>query len=144
MNQHIQSVLLLNAVIGLLLPLINQIVVRVKAPTSFKVYANLVLSAVAGAATPYLVSDSVPWKVLGLSIVQVFATSVVTHENLWKPLAVTGESGAIANAVPGGVGPEEVPPVPEVVPEPVQVIDGPPVPEVQLPEDPTGVPDSAS
>lgn len=105
MNEHLTDVLLLNAVIGVLLPLVNQLLVKAKAPASFKVYANLVLSAVAGAATPYLVADSVPWKVLGLSIVQVFATSVVTHENLWKPTGVTGGDGAIASAVPGGVGP---------------------------------------
>lgn len=104
-----QSILFgLNMVIGVVLPLISQAVTNTQASDSVKTIVNLLIAAIVGVITPFATGqtalDNINWAVLGLSVVQIWLLSVVSHYGLWKPTNVTGPNGAIANALPGGIG----------------------------------------
>jgi hypothetical protein len=104
--------LLVNAIVGVLLPILTQLVVRAKASPSVKALINLVLATIAGVLTPYLTLDHVPWQSIAVSVVQVLVTSITSYVGLMKPTGLAGSTGLIAQKVPGGIG-TETPTTPE-------------------------------
>jgi len=108
------DLILVNLAVGVVLPLLVQLLAKAKAPASVKSLISLLLSGAAGVLTPLLTLDSIHWIPVGISIGQIFVVTIASHFGLLKPLNLTGSNGAIANAVPGGVG-SEVPDAPAVV-----------------------------
>lgn len=99
------TLLLVNAVAGLLLPLLVQLVIKAHTTERVKVLVNLVLTAITATLAPLAVGDGhLDWKAIALSFAQIFGTTIIAHYGLLKPLGVTGSDGLIATAVPGGVG----------------------------------------
>lgn len=106
------NIIVINAIIGVLLPWLVQLAVKWNAPASVKTLVNLFCSAVAGVLSPLLSADTIEWKIVLLSIIQVFVLSIATHYGLYKPAGVTGSAGAISNVVPIGIGPKHRTPPP--------------------------------
>lgn len=100
------DLLLINTIVGIVLPVLVALLTKAAAPDWVKAMASLLLSAVAGVLTPMLTAGDNPvdWKLVLITILQVFVLSVVAHIGLLKPVGLTGGAGVIAVAVPGGVG----------------------------------------
>lgn len=133
------DLLLVNAIVGILLPLLVQLVVKAKAVAWVKTMVNIALSAVASALTPLLASSHVNWQTVALTFVQVFSLTIVSHYGILKPVGLTGAGGVIAALVPGGVGPvdpalESATPVQMATPVQIQVpVLGPVQPDPPVP-----------
>lgn len=109
MDQTAQVLLLLNALFALIVPLITQALSHSNAPEQVKAVLNLGIAAVVGVATPFLTGDqsisNIDWKIVGLSVAQVWVGSIVAHYGLFKPSGVTGVGGLIDSLTKGiGVG----------------------------------------
>jgi len=98
------DLILVNLAVGVVLPILVQLVAKAKASAAVKSLLSLLLAAVASVLTPLLVVDHIDWRTVGLSLAQVFVMTIASHYGLLKPLNVTGSQGTIAEAVPGGVG----------------------------------------
>lgn len=98
------DLLLVNAIIGVIIPMIVQLLASRTSPDWVKVVVNVALSAAVAVLAPLVASPHVDWKVVALSFVQVFAVAIVSHLGILKPVGVTGSDGAIATRVPGGLG----------------------------------------
>jgi len=105
---NLQLLAVLNGVLALIIPLVQQLVTNVQAPPQVKVLMTALLAAVVGFITPFVSGtqswSDFDWKIALISIGTVFFTSVLSHYSIWKPLTVTGSDGSIAAKYPGGVG----------------------------------------
>lgn len=101
------DLLLVNAIVGILLPLLVQLLASRPSPDWVKTVVNVALSAAASVLAPLLTVSHVDWKVAALTFAQVFGTAIVAHLGLLKPAGVTGADGLIAELVPGGLGQED-------------------------------------
>lgn len=99
------NILIVNLIIGLVIPAIVQLLSKWNAYPAVKSIINLLLSAIGGVLSPLLTASTVEWKIVLLSILQVFVTSLALHYGLYKQIGVTGSTGVIAQAVPAGIGP---------------------------------------
>lgn len=107
-SSPVQALAVLNLVVSFVLPLVIQLVTNSHASEQAKTLITLAISAIVGALTPFLTGVQTwppsDWWAVFISAASVFLASVLAHQTLWKPLQVTGSTGAIANAVPGGIG----------------------------------------
>jgi hypothetical protein len=164
-SPDLQLLLTVNMLVSVLIPLLLQAIAHSTASEQYKTLLNLFITAAVGVATPFLTGDvswgSVSWTVLLLSFGQVFVTSILSHYGLWKPLGVTGSTGSISTAIPGGLGApsdtvitQSAPDVtlgdlanPNLTPEvsaPPATSDAPGVPiDTVLPSDPAPVPEGS-
>ena len=95
--------------VATVLPALVALVTKKCSSSAFKGVALAALSAVAGIATSVQVAGGVfEWKTALTSFIITFVTATSTHYGLLKPTGVTGRDGALADAVPGGLG-KEVP-----------------------------------
>src|SRR5690348_3521771 len=96
----------LTFVVGTILPAVVALVTQRCTSSAVKAVVLAALSAVAGVVTSVQEANGqFDWKsALSLFIV-TFVTATAVHFGLLKPAGVTGTDGAIASAVPGGVGP---------------------------------------
>lgn len=94
--------------LGTLLPALVALVTKQNAASWVKSLALAALSAVSGVLTSVAANGGqLEWKAALTSFIITFVTAVSTHYGLLKPSGVTGSEGAIAEAVPGGIGPVE-------------------------------------
>ena len=98
------DLLLVNAIVGIVIPLIVQLLASRTSPDWVKVVVNVALSAAVAVLAPLVTSPHVDWKIVALSFVQVFAVAIVSHLGVLKPAGVTGSEGAIATKFSGGLG----------------------------------------
>jgi hypothetical protein len=103
--------ILVNLLVGGLIPIAVQLIARSHAPTNVKALINLVLATVAGVITPYITLAHVPWQSIFISIGQILLTSIVSYIGVLKPTGIAGSQGVIAQKVPGGIGTAQPPPV---------------------------------
>jgi len=100
------DLILINALVALVIPMLVALLAKAHAPSALKSWLALVLAAVAGVLTPLVSQPHVDWRSVALSILEIFAATVVAHTGLLRPIGVTGADGAIAAALPGGLGTE--------------------------------------
>lgn len=95
----------LTFVVGTILPAAVALVTQRCTSSAVKAAVLAALSAIAGVATSVQEANGhFEWKsALSLFIV-TFVTATAVHFGLLKPAGVTGTNGAIATALPGGVG----------------------------------------
>jgi hypothetical protein len=98
------DLLLINAIVGIIIPLIVQLLAHRSSPDWVKTVVNVALSAAVAVLAPLVAAPHVDWKVIALSFVQVFAVAIVSHLGILKPAGITGADGFIATQFPGGVG----------------------------------------
>lgn len=92
-------------IIGTVLPAVTALVTARFASSAVKALVLVLLSVVAGALVQIQASGGTFDLVDTLvSVFMTFVTASAAHYALLKPIAVTGSNGAIARAVPGGVG----------------------------------------
>jgi len=100
-----QDLLLLNALVGIVLPLLVALVSAQVASARLKSSLLLLLSAIAGYLTTLLASDAdVNWKTVGTAVLTIFVTAVASFFGFTQPAKIAGSDGAIQGAVPGGLG----------------------------------------
>lgn len=104
----LQLLAVLNMVLSMVIPLVQQWVTNVQASPQVKVLMTALLSAVVGFITPFVSGtqswSDFDWQLALISIGSVFFASVLSHYSIWKPLTVTGSDGTIATKFPGGMG----------------------------------------
>jgi hypothetical protein len=90
---------------GVVLPMVVALVTKKVASGAVKSLTLLFLSIVAGVITQVIQNGGSfeVWTTVG-NILLTFATGVIAHFGLLQPLKVTGKTGAIQTAVPGGIG----------------------------------------
>jgi hypothetical protein len=98
----------INTGVNVLLPILVALVTARLADGHVKALALLALSAASGFLASWLDalngSTAFDWSQAGFTVVTGFVVAVAAHFGLWKPAGVTGSSGAVASAVPGGLG----------------------------------------
>lgn len=94
---------LLNVVVGVLLPLLVALVTHRVAAEWLKSLILLALSVLGGLLTTVGV-DSFHWKDFLLAFAVQFGSAVASHFGALKPLGITGSTGAIQTAIPAGLG----------------------------------------
>lgn len=101
----------LQMLLGSLLPWLVQLASRRFAAGAVKAGVLLLLSVVTGFLTALQTSDgSFEVTTAATSVVLTFLVALASHLGIWKPFGITGDGGAIAKAVPGGIGtPEQNP-----------------------------------
>lgn len=100
-----QDLILLNALVGVVLPLLVALVTKNVSSARFKSLALLVLSGIGGYLTTLLASDAaVDWKTVGVAVLTIFVTAVASFFGFTKPAKIAGSDGLIQAAVPGGLG----------------------------------------
>ena len=96
------DLLIINGIVGVLLPMIVQLLASRQSPDWVKTVISVALSAVASVLAPLVGVPHVDWKIIAISFMQVFAVAIVAHIGLFKPTGITGSDGLIATTVPGG------------------------------------------
>lgn len=111
-----QNQFLVNCLVGVVLPMLVALVTNKVAGANVKAAILLVLGVI-GAALSQTTVDGFQWKAFGVTLVTQLLTAIASHYGLLKPLGVTGSTGAIQNAVPGGLrGGSDPAPSPQAVP----------------------------
>jgi hypothetical protein len=91
--------------IGTILPAATAFVTNRFASGAVKSLTLLALSLITGGATSVAATGGTfELKAAVVGFFVTFVTGVATHYGLLKPNGVTGSDGAIARAVPGGIG----------------------------------------
>lgn len=98
------DLLFVNALVGILLPLLVQLIAKAHASAQVKSLVNLGLSAAASVLTPLVTASHIDWRLTGLSFLQVFVLAVASHFGLLSPVGLTGSTGLLARLFPGGIG----------------------------------------
>lgn len=100
-----QDLLLLNALVGVALPLLVALVTKNVSSDRFKALALLVLSGISGYLTTLLAADvAVDWKSVAAAVLTIFVTAVASFFGFTKPAKIAGSDGLIQSVVPGGFG----------------------------------------
>jgi hypothetical protein len=133
------DLMFVNALVGILLPLLVQLIAKAHASAQVKSLVNLGLSAAASVLTPLVASSHIDWRLTGLSFLQVFVLAIATHFGLLSPVGLTGSTGLLARIFPGGVGQDTSLPTVAVAGVPVPA----PVPAAPAIAVPAPVPASA-
>ena len=97
----------LQLVVGALLPMLVALVAKQNAHAAVKAILLLFLSVLGGWLTELQAQGGS--FVLGptvVSILVVFATAVLSHFGLLKPINLSGSQSVIAKNIPGGIGQE--------------------------------------
>ena len=91
--------------VATVLPALVALVTSKFASSKFKGVVLAALSALTGVVTSLQATDgALDLKVAFTSFVITFVTAVAVHYGLLKPVGLTGSNGAVANAVPSGLG----------------------------------------
>ena len=98
------NLILINALVSVVIPILVALITKATAPASLKSWLALWLSVVAGVLTPLVTTSHIGWQAVAISIFQVFGGQAVSHVCFLKPVGVTGPTGLVATAVPGGLG----------------------------------------
>lgn len=102
--------LLVFVVVGLLLPLVVDLVTKRLASGALKSTVLLALSLVTGLLTEYLSAlnsmQPFDWATALYGAATAFVLGVVSFFGLTSSLGISGKDGAIQRAVPGGIGSE--------------------------------------
>ena len=99
------DLLLLNALVGVVLPLLVALVTKNVSSARFKSLALLVLSALSGYFTVLLATDEpLDWQTVARSALTVAVAAVASFFGFTKPMGIAGSDGAIQSAVSGGLG----------------------------------------
>lgn len=98
-----QGQLLLDALIGVVLPMLVGVVTHRLAASWLKSLVLLALTVASAVLTTVGVSDF-HWLTFGTTFMVQFASAVVAHYGLLKPVGVTGANGVIQKLIPEGVG----------------------------------------
>lgn len=94
---------LINVGVGLLLPPIVAAVTHRLASSVVKSLLLLALAAAGGVITS-AGANALDWRSLLDAFMTQFAAAVIAHYGLLKPTGITGSAGAIARALPSGLG----------------------------------------
>lgn len=99
------DVTVITFIVGSVIPLIVGFLTKLKASSSVKAMANIVLSIIAGAGSVLIAAEgSITWKNLVTSVFTTLISSGLTYNNIWKP---TGVAAKVSNIAPGtGLGAE--------------------------------------
>lgn len=99
---------LLTLLVSVILPILVALTTNRLASPGLKAVVLALLAALVGFLSELLdaLTDHTAFDVGAavLSWVTVFIVAVASHYGLLKPVGLTGSSGAVAQAVPGGVG----------------------------------------
>jgi len=98
-----QGQLLLNVLIGVVLPMLVALVTHRVAAEWLKGLLLLALSVLGGLLATISVADF-HWKDFLTAFVIQFSSAVVAHFGALKPLGVTGSQGVIQQGIPAGIG----------------------------------------
>lgn len=100
--------LLVFVVVGLLLPLLVDLVTKRQASAAVKSTVLLALSLITGVLTDFLgalnTGQSFDWATALYGAAVTFVLGVVSFFGLTSSLGISGKDGAIQRAVPGGIG----------------------------------------
>ena len=96
--------LLLTALVSLFIPWLVATVAHATAPAGVKAVLSLVLNAANGIVMGFLSDPHFDWQHGVLYIAEGFVIATATHFGLWRPVDITGSTGAIARSIPGGIG----------------------------------------
>ena len=99
----------LSFVSGTIIPVLVALVTRQTASPGLKASINFLLSIVAGFLSAFVAEAqgeivSIDVASFVSAVAMAWITSVATHYGLLKPVGVTGTTGAIQTAIPGGIG----------------------------------------
>lgn len=89
---------------GTLVPALVALVARRRAHPAVKGGLNFVLALAAGLVAAAQAADGVVSKEGAVAVLFSVVTAQAMHLGLLKPFGITGANGAIAKAVPGGIG----------------------------------------
>lgn len=98
-----QGQLLLNVLIGVVLPVLVALVTHRVAAEWLKATLLLALSVLGGLLATITVADF-HWKDFVTAFVIQFVSAVASHFGALKPLGITGSTGAIQTSLPQGIG----------------------------------------
>jgi len=100
-----QDLLLLNALVGIVLPLLVALVTKQAASSGLKSAFLLGLSALGGYLTTLLYNDAaVDWKSVAVASLTVFVSAVASYYGFTKQVKLAGAEGVIQTKIPGGLG----------------------------------------
>lgn len=100
-----QELLLLNAAVGILIPLLVAVVTAKVSSPKVKSSVLLALSAVAGYLTTLLAGNQeVDWKNVAVAILTIFVAAAASFFGFTKPAGLAGSDGVIQAKSPRGIG----------------------------------------
>lgn len=98
----------ISALVGTVLPIAVALVTSRVASPGLKAVTLLVLAAITSFLSEWLTALNTALAFdasqAGFGVLLTFVAAVAAHFGLWKPAAVTGSDGAVARALPAGVG----------------------------------------
>lgn len=97
----------LNFALGVVLPAAVALVTKANASSALKAWLLVGLSTLTAVLTQFAGGFTLSEFVTAFAV--TFITAICAHYGLLKPTHVTGSDGAVANAVPGGLGKEYEP-----------------------------------
>lgn len=107
---------ILTLVVSIVLPVLVALVTRYNAHPGVKAVALALMAAVVGFLSELLdaVHSGHPYDAGAgaLTWLGSFIVAVAVHYGLWKPTGITGSGGAVASALPAGVGAPAAAPLP--------------------------------
>lgn len=96
----------LNLFLAVVLPMVTALVTKRVAPSWVKSVVLILLTVVASTVQTWVqAGGEFEVQATILNFVITFVTAVATHFGFLKPAQVTGTDGAIAKAIPAGIGP---------------------------------------
>lgn len=98
------TALLVTAVISAVIPWLTAVITRWDAASWLKAVVTLVLTSVTGVVSSWQLDPAYDWKHGVLFAFEGFIVAVGAHFGLWKPACISGSQGAIARALPSGIG----------------------------------------
>jgi predicted ABC-type exoprotein transport system permease subunit len=99
------DLLLLNALIGVVIPLLVALVTKNVSSDRFKSLALLVLTAVGAYLSQLLLSDGpVNWETVARTALTIGVAAVASFFGFTKPMGIAGSDGVIQRKVSGGFG----------------------------------------
>lgn len=100
--------LLVFVIVGLVLPILVDLVTKRLASGAVKSTVLLALSLVTGVLTEFLASlnagNDFDWPAAGYGAAVTFVLGVVSFFGLTSSLGISGKDGAVQRALPGGIG----------------------------------------
>src|SRR6478735_4099557 len=102
MLENLDAVTVVTLLVGVVLPALVALVKKWNAPSKFKNVVLLALSALSSVLVPLVGNTEYDLKAIVIAFLQIFGVATLTYLGFYKP---QGTTAAIAEKVPGGVGP---------------------------------------
>lgn len=99
-----EALQVLNLFVAFIIPILVALVTKRYADSAVKTLVLLVLAALLAVGTTVLDDGSFVLFDLIMLFAQNVLVAVVAHYGILKPVRVTGKEGAVAGAVPNGIG----------------------------------------